>query len=91
MAEILIALAALVAALLGLNSWNAGRNRKLKAEVKKAEKVIETKTEEMKTLKEVRDEIIEAAAAEPKPEQAEAPAPGDSDSRIERLNRLHKH
>lgn len=77
-------------ALLGITRLQGSKNKDLRQKVKQAEDHVSQKTREMEKLDEVQKEIkaIEAKGA---PEKIKAPESGDVDSRLDRLNRLHKH
>ena len=94
MAEWLIGiLAAVVALLAALLKASVGRERRLKEEAKDAEDRLQIVQSQMETVRKCRKELglIEKEAVENRPGKKAAPPAGDSDSRLERLNGLHKH
>lgn len=82
------ALAALVLALLTALSREARKNSRIEEEKEQEEQKNEILRRQMETVNEVRKELNLIEKEEP-PEKVEAPAAGDSDSRLDRLNRLH--
>ena len=94
MAEWLIGiLAAVVALLAALLKASVGRERRLKEEAKDAEDRLQIVQSQMETVRKCRKELglIEKEAVENRPGKKAAPPAGDRDSRLERLNGLHKH
>lgn len=86
-------LAAIGAVLAALLKSSLGRERRLKEEAKDAEDRLQIVQSQMETVRKCREELglIEKEAVENRPGKKAAPPDGDSDSRLERLNGLHKH
>ena len=94
MAEWLIGILAAAAALLAaLLKASVGREKELKEDKRNAEDRVRLIQSQMETVRECREELglIEKEAVENRPGKKAAPPAGDSDSRLERLNGLHKH
>lgn len=94
MAEWLIGILAAVAALLAaLLKASVGREKELKEGKRNAEDRVRLIQSQMETVRKCREELglIEKEAVENRPGKKAAPPAGDSDSRLERLNGLHKH
>jgi cell division protein FtsN len=87
---IITVLVVVILGLFGINVMKSKKIRNQKEEIKTQDIVIEKKKEEMRTINEVQTKINEAKSS-PAPGKKEAPATGDSDSRLERLNKLHSN
>ena len=86
-------LAAIGAVLAALLKSSLGRERRLKEEAKDAEDRLHIVQSQMETVRKCREELglIEKESVDTMPDRKTAPPAGDSDSRLERLNGLHKH
>lgn len=83
----------LIVAVLGLLGFGVYKSRKLdeqKAKTQEAEAKAEIAKKQMEVVHEVRKELKIIEEEKP-PERIEAPGVGDSDSRLDRLNRLHNN
>ena len=90
MSELIIGL---IVAFLGLLGFGTFKSRKLseqKKETEQEKRKVEILEKQIETIKEVRNEI-KTIEEEPQPAEATPPAAGDHDSRLDRLNKLHKH
>lgn len=87
---IITVLVVVILGLFGINVMKSKKIRNQKEEIKTQDIVIEKKKEEMRTINEVQTKINEAKSS-PAPGKKEAPPSGDSDSRLERLNKLHRN
>ena len=86
-------ISALVLAILGLLGFGIFKSHKLdqqKEKTREAEAKAEIQEKQMEVLHEVRKDLKNIEQEKP-PETVEAPDSGDSDSRLDRLNQLHKH
>ena len=83
----------LIVAVLGLLGFGVYKSHKLDQQKEKtgeAEAKAEIKEKQMEVVHEVRKELKILEEEKP-PEEKSAPVAGDSDSRIERLNKLHNN
>ena len=83
----------LVLAILGLLGFGIFKSHKLdqqKEKTREAEAKAEIREKQMEVVHEVRKDLKVIEQEKP-PEKVEAPSSGDSDSRLDRLNQLHKH
>ncbi len=83
----------LVLAILGLLGFGIFKSHKLdqqKEKTREAEAKAEIREKQMEVVHEVRKDLKVIEQEKP-PEKIEAPSSGDSDSRLDRLNQLHKH
>lgn len=83
----------LIIAVLGLLGFGVYKSHKLdqqKEKTREAEAKAEIKEKQMEVVHEVRKELKILEEEKP-PEEKVAPVSGDSDSRIERLNKLHNN
>ena len=85
---IIAALATLLLAMAAALAREARRNSRIEEEKELEVQKNEVLRRQMETVNEVRKELNLIDKEEP-PENVEAPAAGDSDSRLDRLNRLH--
>ena len=86
-------LAAIGAVLAALLRGALKRNETLKEEKKDAEDQLYLVRSQMETVRQCREDLglIEKASEEDKPVKKDPPEHGDTDTRLERLNRLHEH
>ena len=83
----------LIVAVLGLLGFGVYKSHKLdqqKEKTREAEAKAEIKEKQMEVVHEVRKELKDIEEEKP-PEKVEAPISDDSDSRLDRLNKLHQH
>ena len=83
----------LIVAVLGLLGFGIYKTRKLdeqKAKTREAEAKAEIAKKQMEVVHEVSKELKVIDEEKP-PERVETPTAGDSDSRLDRLNRLHNN
>ena len=79
-----------VLALLGFGTYKSMKLSEQKQKTKEAEAKAQLREKQMETVNEVRKEL-NLIEDEKKPQKKDAPLFGDSDSRIERLNKLHNN
>ena len=83
----------MIVAVLGLLGFGIYKTHKLedqKIKTQEAEARAEVARKQMEVVHEVRKELKVIEEEKP-PEKVEAPISGDSDSRLDRLNKLHQH
>ena len=83
----------LIVAVLGLLGFGVYKSRKLdeqRAKTQEAEAKAEIAKKQMEVVHEVRKELKIIEEEKP-PEKIETPVCGDSDSRLDRLNKLHNN
>ena len=90
MAEFVISLIVAVLGLLGFGIYKTHKLEDQKIKTQEAEARAEVARKQMEVVHEVRKEL-KAIEEEKPPEKVEAPISGDSDSRLDRLNKLHQH
>ena len=90
MSNTVISLIIAVLALLGFGAYKSHRLSEQKQKTREAEDKAEIRKKQMETVYEVRKEL-KLIEEENEPEKTEPPAGGDSDSRLDRLSKLHKH
>ncbi|MBQ7644178.1 MAG: hypothetical protein IJS84_04045 [Spirochaetales bacterium] len=90
MAEFVISLIVAVLGLLGFGIYKTHKLEDQKIKTQEAEARAEVARKQMEVVHEVRKEL-EVIEEEKPPEKVEAPISGDSDSRLDRLNKLHQH
>ena len=90
MAEFVISLIVAVLGLLGFGIYKSHKLEDQKIMTQKAEARAEVARKQMEVVHEVRKELKVIEEEKP-PEKVEAPISGDSDSRLDRLNKLHQH
>ena len=86
-------ISALVLAILGLLGFGIFKSHKLdqqKEKTREAEAKAEIREKQMEVACEVRKDLKVIEEEKP-PAKVEAPSSGDSDSRLDRLNKLHQH
>lgn len=79
-----------VLALLGFGTYKSMKLSEQKQKTKEAEAKAQIREKQMETVHEVRKEL-NLIEDEKEPENKKAPLSGDSESRIERLNKLHNN
>ena len=90
MAEFVISLIVAVLGLLGFGIYKTHKLEDQKIKTQEAEARAEVARKQMEVVHEVRKELKVIEEEKP-PEKIEAPISGDSDSRLDRLNKLHQH
>ena len=90
MDKIITILVCFIMGLLGINRWQSSRIRNQKKEIKHTQAKVDKRESALKEIKDVQKEINEIKKEEPPMESTPIPS-GDHDSRIDRLNKLHKH
>lgn len=90
MAEFVISLIVAVLGLLGFGIYKTHKLEDQKIKTQEAEAMAEVARKQMEVVHEVRKELKVVEEEKP-PEKVEAPISGDSDSRLDRLNKLHQH
>ena len=90
MAEFVFSLIVAVLGLLGFGIYKTHKLEDQKIKTQEAEARAEVARKQMEVVHEVRKEL-EVIEEEKPPEKVEAPISGDSDSRLDRLNKLHQH
>ena len=90
MAEFVISLIVAVLGLLGFGIYKTHKLEDQKIKTQEAEARAEVAQKQMEVVHEVRKELKVIEEEKP-PEKVEAPISGDSDSRLDRLNKLHQH
>ncbi|HAN42780.1 MAG: hypothetical protein J5800_02160 [Spirochaetales bacterium] len=90
MAEFVISLIVAVLGLLGFGIYKTHKLEDQKIKTQEAEARAEVARKQMEVVHEVRKELKVVEEEKP-PEKVEAPISGDSDSRLDRLNKLHQH
>ena len=90
MAEFVISLIVAVLGLLGFGIYKTHKLEDQKIKTQEAEAMAEVARKQMEVVHEVRKELKVIEEEKP-PEKVEAPISGDSDSRLDRLNKLHQH
>ncbi len=90
MAEFVISLIVAVLGLLGFGIYKTHKLEDQKIKTQEAEARAEVARKQMEVVHEVRKELKVIEEEKP-PEKVEAPISGDSDSRLDRLNKLHQH
>jgi len=90
MSNTVISLIIAVLALLGFGAYKSKKLSEQKQKTREAEDKAEIRKKQMETVYEVRKEL-NLIEEEKEPEKTEPPAGGDSDSRLDRLSKLHKH
>lgn len=90
MAEFVISLIVAVLGLLGFGIYKTHKLEDQKIKTQEAEARAEVARKQMEVVHEVRKELKVVEEEKP-PEKVEAPISGDSDSRLNRLNKLHQH
>lgn len=90
MAEFVISLIVAVLGLLGFGIYKTHKLEDQKIKTQEAEARAEVARKQMEVVHEVRKELKVIEEEKP-PEKVEAPSSGDSDSRLDRLNKLHQH
>lgn len=90
MRELILGLVVAVLGLLGFGVYKSHKLDEQKDKTREAEAKAEIREKQMEVVHEVRKQLNIIEKEKP-PEKVESPAAGDSGSRLERLNRLHKH
>lgn len=90
MAEFVISLIVAVLGLLGFGIYKSHKLEDQKIKTQEAEARAEVARKQMEVVHEVRKELKVVEEEKP-PQTVEAPISGDSDSRLDRLNKLHQH
>ena len=90
MAEFVISLIVAVLGLLGFGIYKTHKLEDQKIKTQEAEARAEVARKQMEVVHEVRKELKVVEEENP-PQTVEAPISGDSDSRLDRLNKLHQH
>lgn len=90
MAEFVISLIVAVLGLLGFGIYKSHKLEDQKIKTQEAEARAEVARKQMEVVHEVRKELKVIEEEKP-PEKVEAPISSDSDSRLDRLNKLHQH
>lgn len=90
MGDLIIALVATILGLLGFGIYKSHKLEDQKIKTQQAEAKAEIKEKQMEVVHEVRKELKVIEEEKP-PQKVEAPAAGDSDSRLDRLNKLHNN
>lgn len=90
MAEFVISLIVAVLGLLGFGIYKTHKLEDQKIKTQEAEARAEVARKQMEVVHEVRKELKVVEEEKP-PQTVEAPISGDSDSRLDRLNKLHQH
>lgn len=90
MSNTVISLIIAVLVLLGFGAYKSKKLFKQKQKTKEAEEKAEIRKKQMETVYEVRKEL-NLIEEEKEPEKTEPPVCGDTDSRLDRLSKLHKH
>ena len=88
MSELILGLIVAILGLLGFGVYKSHKLDEQKEKTRDAEARAEIREKQMEVVHEVRKEI-KAIEEESPPEKNEPSAAGDSDSRLDRLNRLH--
>ncbi|MBQ3697689.1 MAG: hypothetical protein II883_07185 [Spirochaetales bacterium] len=90
MRELILGLVMAVLGLLGFGVYKSHKLDEQKTKTQEAEAKAEIREKQMEVVHEVRKQLNIIETEKP-PEKMESPAAGDSGSRLERLNKLHKH
>lgn len=90
MADFVISLIVAVLGLLGFGIYKTHKLEDQKIKTQEAEARAEVARKQMEVVHEVRKELKVVEEEKP-PQTVEAPSSGDSDSRLDRLNKLHQH
>jgi len=90
MSNTVIGLIIAILALLGFGTYKSKKLSEQKQKTKEAEAKAYIREKQMETVHEIQKEL-NFVEEEGKPEKKEAPLSGDSESRIERLNKLHNN
>ena len=90
MGDLIIALVAAILGLLGFGIYKSHKLEDQKIKTQQAEAKAEIKEKQMEVVHEVRKELKVIEAEKP-PQKVETPVAGDSDSRLDRLNKLHNN
>ncbi len=88
MSELILGLVMAVLGLLGFGVYKSHKLEQQKEKTREAEAKAEIREKQMEVVHEVRKEI-KLIEEECPPEKNEPPVVGDSDSRLDRLNKLH--
>lgn len=90
MVDVIVGLLVAVLGLLGFGIYKSHKLEDQKIKTQQAEAKAEIKEKQMEVVHEVRKELKVIEEEKP-PQKVEAPSGGDSDSRLDRLNKLHQH
>lgn len=90
MAEFVFSLIVAVLGLLGFGIYKSHKLEDQKIKTQEAEARAEIAHKQMEVVHEVRKELKVVEEEKP-PQKVKAPIGGDSDSRLDRLNKLHQH
>ena len=90
MGEFIFSLIVAVLGLLGFGIYKSHKLEQQKTKTQEAETRAEIREKQMEVVHEVRKELNVIEEEKP-PQKTEPPIAGDSDSRLDRLNKLHKH
>ena len=90
MVDVIVGLLVAVLGLLGFGIYKSHKLEDQKIKTQQAEAKAEIREKQMEVVHEVRKELNVIEEEKP-PQKTEPPIAGDSDSRLDRLNKLHKH
>lgn len=90
MVDVIVGLLVAVLGLLGFGIYKSHKLEDQKIKTQQAEAKAEIREKQMEVVHEVRKELKVIEEEKP-PQKVEAPSDGDSDSRLDRLNKLHQH
>ena len=90
MVDVIVGLLVAVLGLLGFGIYKSHKLEDQKIKTQQAEAKAEIREKQMEVVHEVSRELKVIEEEKP-PQNTEAPVSGDSDSRLDRLNKLHQH